>query len=147
MTYLRRLLRVELRAQVALVVGCALFSVVATAFTFLATPSQSDDLRKIVLGGLGLMFAAFYLFGLVPVAIYGAPAYALLEHHRRANWPYVIALGLVPAPFIAMFGVMQPVPDTPGNIRFALAFSMCGLVVASLTHLLCRPRARVLDGL
>jgi hypothetical protein len=112
------LLRTEMRSLAALL-GVSLIT--ALGYAFFVWTGSGSYMGPTSAGVLAFQFT--FLIGFVPVAIYGAPLYAWLQHRRLLTWPRVIALGAFPgaisAPFAASFGTT------------VLA---CGVVVACLTH-------------
>ena len=77
---------------------------------------------------LGLLVAIFAVgYGLLPVLIFGAPAYAILVHHGRANYLTVALLGCIPGIFLLAFR-----PDYGG------LFLLFGVPVALIAHFLAR---------
>src|SRR5258706_7299870 len=124
MSFLHRLWRCELTGFAALVVCAVAVAVVAfgdsvrIGDTSLASVSVA---ARIGVNGFGYTV----IIGALPVILYGAPIYALLANAGRANWTTVILLGVVPGVFVLPFDVWPGV--------WAIG---CGVIVASITHLL-----------
>ena len=79
------------------------------------------------LASIEIVFAYTVILGLLPVVVVGAPGYLALLRHNRANWPYVILLGVAPGLLALPFGAWT------GFLAI-----VCGAAVATLTHLMCR---------
>lgn len=71
-----------------------------------------------------LVFSYAGIVGLLAVIFYGAPAYALLRHRRRATWLAVIIVGAAPGIAVIPF-------DSIG-----IWFIVGGVSVACITHFL-----------
>ena len=84
-------------------------------------PSTVDAAGAVRVGFLGTL-----MFGVLPVAAFGTPAYVWLSRHGRVNWASVLGLVLVPTIVLAFL-----------DIELALLGAICGLVVASATHIIC----------
>ena len=78
-------------------------------------------------GSAQIGFLGTFLFGLVPVTLYGAPLYVWLSRTRRANWLSVSAVALVPGALLLLV-----------QLEFGLFALLCGFPVAWLTRLVCR---------
>lgn len=121
MSYVQAMLRVEMRALLALFT-VSMVAAVGYAFALMFGSSAYPPLS---IGLLTLQFT--FIIGLVPVAAVGAPIYTWMQLKRRATWPLVVALGALPGavalPFAWSFGAT------------ALA---CGVAVSCLTHILAR---------
>jgi hypothetical protein len=77
-------------------------------------------------GNAGKFLFAFTLFfGALPVALFGAPGYALLHARGIAHWYWVLLLGLAPSLLFAWFA--------PDLVWWAAG---CGAAVALITHLI-----------
>jgi len=119
------LLRVELTALLALA-ACALAFAAFTIFAYL-TP---DDYVKPVdeMQGQAIILAVyFFCFGLLPVALYGAPIYVALASRGKANWLSVLCVGLIP-------GILLVFIDR----NLGLYGTVAGVAVSLLTHTFCR---------
>jgi hypothetical protein len=121
------LLRTEMRSLASLF-GVSL--AVAVGYALLVWANSGSYTGPTSAGVLAFQFT--FLFGLIPVAIYGAPLYAWMQHRGLLTWPKVVILGAVPGavsvPFSWSFGVT------------ALA---CGVAIACLTHGLAKQDAYV----
>lgn len=78
-------------------------------------------------GAAGIYYFGTLMFGILPVVLYGAPAYAWLARTGRANWITVTIVALVPAPLLLPF-----------DFHLAATTLVCAPPVAWLTHLACR---------
>ncbi|GAB3726990.1 hypothetical protein GCM10028862_02950 [Luteimonas pelagia] len=78
-------------------------------------------------GSAHIGFLGTFLFGLLPVTLYGAPVYVWLSRTGRANWVSVSAVALVPAALLLLV-----------QLELGLFSILCGPPVAWLTHLVCR---------
>lgn len=119
---LQRLARTELVALLALIVvaaGVAGYSALQSisASSSMLGPSQSAQLA----------FFGTLLLGGLPVALFGAPAYAWLSHRRKITWPTVVLLGVSPG--AATFFL---------DMELGMICSLCGLSVSALTHAACK---------
>jgi O-antigen/teichoic acid export membrane protein len=127
----KRFLRIELMAQIALIV-CTLTTAIIVGVLAFALGEQSHDVYEAfvqtMIGGA---------LGVVPVLIYGAPLYALAETKRRATWPVVISIGSLPGVALIALGALSK--ETVFLLIGMIAFPS-GLIVASCTHLICRKR-------
>jgi hypothetical protein len=79
-----------------------------------------------------LTFQFTFLIGLVPVAIYGAPLYAWMQHRGILTWPKVVGLGALPGAVAIPFGW-----------SFGVTALVCGVAVSCLTHSLAKQDAVV----
>ena len=96
MSVLQRFARSELVALLSLIAVAgvvAAFSAIAAAFA----PSMFNPAGSAQLGFLGTIY-----FGVLPVVLLGAPAYAWLSHRRWATWSSVLLLGAWPG-VVALF--------------------------------------------
>ena len=78
-------------------------------------------------GSAQIGFAGTLFFGLLPVTLFGAPAYACLARTNRASWLSVSALGFLPSAALALV-----------DLELAFLALLCGPSIAWLTHLACR---------
>jgi uncharacterized membrane protein len=120
MRYLRILLRVEVHAAAALSM-CA--AGVAIWFMSVALGGETGTFRLWETGWNA--FASTFVVGLLPVVLFGAPVYALLEANGRTSWPAAVLLGLAPGVALWFF-----------ERTLGAWFIGCGIGVACLTHLL-----------
>jgi len=120
MEYLRILLRVELHALAALST-CA--AAVACWFMLVALLGETGSFRLWETGWNA--FAYTFVVGVLPVILFGAPVYALLQAKGRLSWTLVVLLGL--APGVALWFAER---------TLGAWFIGCGVAVACLTHLL-----------
>src|SRR5258706_5999132 len=84
MSYLGRLLGVEVAAQMALCACAVLLSAVVLAVA-LSDGGGTSDSAFAVLGGGGAIAIAAYLYSVGPVVVVIAPIYALPEGRGRCN--------------------------------------------------------------
>ena len=115
------LLRVELLALAALALCALLYA--ATTIAFFIAPAGNLPRAEELPGQALLLSLYFFLFGFLPVALYGAPAYVELRRREWANWLSVLAVGA--APGLALLSV-----DAQLGI-YAIA---TGCTIATLTH-------------
>lgn len=80
-------------------------------------------------GGFAIWFFGLILVGTPVALLYGGPAYFFLRKKALARWRYVILVGFLPA---LVFFAMAPL----GGVLCMV----CGVSVASLTHMMCRNR-------
>jgi len=113
---------VEIAALLALLV-------VATVMAFLGSgvPGNHATAFQSSVEGAKAFFVATLFLGVIPVVVVGAPIYFALLRHGKPRWIHVILLGIVP-------GLAAILLDT-----YIGAFAIiCGVIVASLTHVACR---------
>ena|SRR5882672_9744029 len=145
MSFTRRLLLSELHAQVALIICTVVVPAGLVAWSYLSpeklgwSPSADDAYFP-----LGLS-AFTYLYGLLPVALYGAPLYAIASHLGRSTWAVVVAIGLLPGAILLLLTVAPSLKNSDINPASATIVLGCGLLVSSLTHAMHR-RSRSTTG-
>ena len=104
--------------------------VMAVGCAIVAWANFGNFMASFSLGAV--IFQLTYLFGLVPVAIYGAPLYTWMKRSDSLTWPRVVALGTLPGavtvPFVWSYGATALV---------------CGVAVSCLTHVLAKQDAVV----
>ena len=127
MKFSQALLRTEMRSLAALF-GVSL--AVAVGYAFLVWVNSGSYMGPTSAGALAFQFT--FLFGLIPVAIYGAPLYAWMQHRGLLTWPRVVALGAVPG-----------VVSVPFSWSFGATALACGVAVSCLTHGLAKQDALV----
>src|SRR2546423_1845933 len=119
----RRLWRSELTGIAALIL-CAVGVAIVVFGDGVRSERSLQSLSsaaRISLMGLGYTVA----IGALPVIVYGAPIYALLAHAGRTNGTTVSLLGMLPG------GLALPLDVWLGGCGIG-----CGVIVASITHLL-----------
>ena len=113
---------------VELVSIAALLLVATGMAAYGAVDSMSHDNSLIdPRGSAWLGFAYTVMIGAVPVIFLGAPIYLALLRRGSANWFNVLILGITPG-LLLLF--------VAGGL--GLWAMLCGVVVASVTHLACR---------
>ena len=122
MDSIRLFVRVEVTVALSLLTAATVMAVLGAApFGSPGTAFQGSG------DAAAFYFTSTLLIGVVPAIALGGPLYFLLLKHREARWLYVIMLGVSPGlvflPFDFLLGTLAIV---------------CGLLVASLTHLGCR---------
>ena len=128
MTFIGKLWRAEAAGVAALLICAVLMS----GYGFVESYLWSLKGTKLMISPLDaawLVFSYGGIIGLVVVVFYGAPVYAFLRHKFRVSWPVVISVGAIP-------GVAMLPFDSVG-----VWLIVGGIIVASITHILC---ARVL---
>ena len=105
----------------ALPLGCLLAGLASAFFGFFLPGSTSATLPDALGGGVVLAIPAV-LVGWLPAFAYGAPLYALLASHERANYLTAALVGALP-------GVLGW--DAPAVMGF---LALHGIAVACLTH-------------
>jgi hypothetical protein len=121
------LLRTEMRSLVALF-GVSLAA--AAIYAFFVWMNAGSYMGPASAGVLTFQFT--FLLGLVPVAIYGAPLYAWMQHRGLLTWPRIVALGALPGAVSVPFGW-----------SLGATALTCGVAVSCLTHGLARLDAPV----
>jgi hypothetical protein len=132
MRFFRQLLQIQLLAQGALILCAVLLAIAVSLFGAVFThngPLQIGDLA--VPFGIAI---ATYIFGVLPVVLFGAPAYAILQMRNRATLLNVLVLGVGPG-VVMLLASMTPIAQT-SDLTPALAalFVVCGMFVAWATH-------------
>jgi hypothetical protein len=117
MKYTTILWRVEICSLKALFI-CSILAAVYGFIRYLTGLSHG-------MNETGIVFAATFAIGIIPVVAYGAPVYALLSQRRLASWPLVLVVGVSPGIFLLHH-------DT----TYGTWLSVCGLITASITHIL-----------
>ncbi|WP_454831329.1 hypothetical protein [Pseudoxanthomonas wuyuanensis] len=82
-------------------------------------------------GGAKFFFQSTLFFGIIPTVVVGAPIYSALLSRSNPRWLYVILLGIGPG-----------VVTLPLDVFIGIFATVCGGIVASLTHVLCRRLGR-----
>ena len=123
MGFLSLLGKVEVRALGAVILVAAM---VAGAFYIDAARTPQGLMPASSWASLAFFYALF--FGAPAALAICAPIYALLSHKNRASWPAVVLLGILPG-----LGILFTT-----QWDFAFWFIGCGLVVACLTHVMCK---------
>jgi hypothetical protein len=130
MSYLRRLLRVELAAQIALCGCTVLLSAAFLAATlFICTIGDTNDSTLVVLEAWGMIAIVAYLYSVGPVALVIAPIYALLEARDRCSLVTVAAVGAVPGAATYVYS-LTPYASASPSIAMSGACMATGASVA-----------------
>ena len=79
------------------------------------------------IGTAQVSFLGTFIFGALPVALYGAPVYVWLSRTSRANWRSVSLVGLVPSLLLLLV-----------HVELGALALLCAPTVACLTHFVCR---------
>ena len=122
MRFPQRLVRTELVALLALTLVAG---AMAGYSAFQASVAVSSALTP--LASAEVTFVGTFLFGFIPVSLFGAPAYAWLSHRGRVTWWALLVLAAGP-------GVLAAFVDS----EIAVLSLICGFAVAGITHLACR---------
>jgi len=135
MTFVQRLFRIELSAHVALV-SCAvatalLFPVLSLLLERTPSPLRYDDLS----GLLGVALFA-YLCGILPVVLYGAPAYTYLEAKGRVTWRAVLLIGALPGAALLPISALPSMRNSDISPAMAAIVLLSGIFVAAATHIM-----------
>jgi hypothetical protein len=141
MTFTRRLLVAELQAQAALL-ACAVLVAAGLGLVALFAKGTAGHSAHEVASLLLLAAAGTYVYGLLPVALYGAPLYAIADHLGRAKWLVVAAIGALPGAILVPFTLSG---ESTFSFTGAIVAIACGLFVSVATHLLYR-RAKGVPG-
>ena len=126
MSFADLLWRVEVRALMALAICSAL---VALYMSVVSTVFGAASVAQAMTSVASLMFMGTFMFGFLPTAAWGAPAYAYLLNRSKATWPRVLLVGSVPGLLLAPF-----------SVDIAKLVILCGLIIASITHVLVLAR-------
>jgi len=116
------------RVQIAGLTSLAVFSVILGALFVLeglvVSPRETDAFEILL-----LVFALSFFYGLLPVTLLGAPAYAALHSLGQARWPPLLIIVLLPG--VAMVFYHRGV----GLISLA-----AGPIILFMTHALYQRR-------
>ncbi len=85
---------------------------------------------------VALLTARTYLVALGAVAVYGAPAYALLARLGRANWLTAALVGIAPGIAAFLVGIYPSGRLANANYTVGPMVMLCGVFVALVTHAL-----------
>jgi hypothetical protein len=124
MAFIGKLWRIELSALAALLI-CAVLMAAYGFFDALRAQATGSSPLLSPLSAAWVGFAYTGTIGVLPVILYGAPAYTFLNCKRAASWWAVLLVGLVPG-----VGVSFLERDLGGF------FIVCGILVACITHFL-----------
>ena len=125
MTYASILWRMELRALFALLVCAIAMGLYLGMLSAIAGAASA-------VGGAAVGWwtgISTFLFGFLPVTLFGAPLYSYFLYRSRASWLNALTVGAIPAVPIALF-----------SLDVAWLVLLCGLVVAAVTHMLVLAR-------
>ena len=131
-TYLRRLLFVELAAQIALL-GCAIL--IAALFAVLGLKGASPSLEVagtpawVALSAAAFIALMVYLYSVGPVALVIAPIYALFEARGWVNLVTSASIGLIPGLTVLAYAA-TPLAQSGAHSALALACLATGVTVA-----------------
>jgi hypothetical protein len=137
MSYFKRLLHVEVAAQVVLCSCAVLLSAVFLALaSFIGAGSGSDtsDSAFVVLGAGGIVASGAYLYSVGSVVLVIAPIYALLEARGRCSLVTAAAVGLIPG-VVALVYSMTPYSERGLSIAMSGACMATGASVGVGVHL------------
>jgi hypothetical protein len=129
-----RLVKVELTAQLALILCALLFGIMFVLFTAVSRGSVSLKVQDLM--AVPILSLVAYLQELGPVAIIFAPIYAVLEAHKRATVTTAMLAGAAPGlavlalAFTPAAAGIQIFPPVYSALYTAVAVS-----VAAATHL------------
>ena len=144
MTFSRRLLVSELQGQAALLVCSGLVSLTYAIWISVTGDVQLHwsrwDAQFLLVAA-----AATYLYGLLPMALFGAPLYALADHFGKAGWLAAIGIGVIPGAATFVVSLVSTPKTTDVDFFDGTVFGICGVFVAGLTHVLYR-RSRGIAG-
>ncbi len=138
MTYLGRLLRVELAAQISLVACALLFAMVMVGVGLLGTdrPFEGEDAAMIAVSAGVALALMVYLYCIGPVALLIAPIYAALEARNRANVVTTICVGLVPGLLILIYSFTPFAVNGSVSSLIPLGCLATGASIATGVHLI-----------
>ena len=122
MDSIRLFVRVEVTAALSLLLAATVMAALGAApFGNSGTAFQGPGDAAV------FYFTSTLLFGVIPAIALGGPIYFIFLKQREPRWLYVILLGVTPGLLLLPFDVLL------GTLA-----TVCGLLVASLTHLGCR---------
>jgi hypothetical protein len=124
MVFLRLLVKVELRACIAVFAVSLVVGLIVYASAAASGPSMLANADWAKLG-----FAYALVLGGGVAVLLGAPVYAFLRYKDIASWMLVSGVGILPGATILALGI---------DNEIAFWFMGCGLAVAALTHFMCR---------
>ena len=123
MDSIRLFVRVEATAALSLLLASTVMAALGAAL-FLGSPGTAFQGSG---DAAAFYFTSTFLFGVIPAVALGGPIYFFFLKQREPRWLYVILLGVTPGLLLFPFDVLL------GTLAI-----VCGLLVASLTHLGCR---------
>lgn len=133
MSYLGRLLRVELAAQAALLACCALLGVTFVVGGFATYGQTSPATGWLDLLGAVVAFVALpYVLAVAPVVLVLAPVYTYLEAKGRATGLLVAACGIV----LGVIVLLSRRALRDSAEAYLPICAICGVVVATALHLI-----------
>jgi hypothetical protein len=151
-TYREHFVATVQRAQVPLIAGAVLpnvgfLALLLVMFGIGASRAGNPQLvhaaireagRELVQGFpyAALRSARIYLVALGAVAVYGAPAYALLSRIGRANWLTAALVGIAPGIAAFLVGIYPSGRLANANYTVGPLVMLCGVFVALVTHAL-----------
>jgi len=134
MRFIRRLLAVELVAQIALAICALSFALVFVVGGALVTGQNAQDLGVATSALLALAFAV-YCTGAVAVIFLGAPLYAILEAKSLATTATSALVGIVPGAILLIVSIASSASLAKITPAYAVIYLACGIPVAWTTHL------------
>ena len=126
-------MRVEMHALFALIIVATLVGIIVAT----SQDALSDTISGWVLFA-ALGFASAFVYGFLPVVLYGAPAYALLSQLRRATLLSAAVIGIAPGVVVMAVAFAPSLQDSDVNLALGSILSASGLAVAALTHWLSK---------
>ena len=122
MKFSRRLGKVELVALASLAVVAAALATYEAIWRSLH-PSPYFTIAD----AFEVVFGYMLAIGCIPVALFVAPLYSILLHKGWASWPAAFFVGAIPGAVLLFF-----------SVYFGLVSLACGVVIALVTHAICR---------
>jgi len=138
MTYLGRLFRVELAAQISLVACALLLAMVMMVVGLLGInhPFEGEDAAMSAVGAAAVLALIVYLYCIGPVALLIAPIYAALEARNRANAVTSLCVGLAPGLLMLIYSVTPFSASGSVSSLIPLGCLATGASIATGVHLI-----------
>lgn len=138
MTYLERLLRVELAAQVSLLACVLLFAIILVAVGLLGINQSFEgaDPATTAMGTAAVLSMVVYMYCVGPVALLIAPIYAALEGRNRATAVTSTGVGLVPGVLMLIYSATPFAASGSVDSLVPLGCLATGASVAAGVHLI-----------
>ena len=138
MTYLGRLFRVELAAQISLVACALLFAmaIVVVGVLGIDRPFEGGNATISAVGAAAVLATMVYLYCIGPVALLIAPIYAALEARNRANLLTSVCVGLVPGLLMLIYSVTPLAASGDVSSLVPLGCLATGASIATGVHLI-----------
>ena len=120
----------QLFVQIAKTEAVALLALVAAAALVAGYGAYDASVHRGMISAAGsarIGFLGTLMFGFLPVTVMGVPTYIWLVNRHYVTWPRVIVASAIPAVFLSLV-----------NLGLGLFALLCGIFIASATHVICK---------